>query len=387
MDDISSKKIIIATHVYATGPAFDLRDYLVSLKLEKLLFIGHPLFYDKKLKGSGYELYKQGEQVQEKYGEISQIPSIISYFKDVFLDLYYVLRIGDKWDLYVGNDPLNALAGIVLKKLGRVRCVSYYVIDYNPRRFANKLLNSCYHWLDQFCVTHSDITWNLSPRMAEGRKHYFNFDKGNQVTVPIGAWYDRIERADSSDVNKRTLAFMGHVIEKQGVQHVMQAVPEVIKTVPDFKFLVIGGGDYLDSLKLMAKDLHIEKFVQFTGFVRDHHEVESMLSRCGVAIATYEKYVDGELSFTYFADPGKIKNYLAAGLPVLLSDVSYNAREIETRECGRVIDTDPRVIAEAIITIMQDELNLIRYRNNAIEYAKQFNWPVIFDRALSQSMK
>ena len=72
-------------------------------------------------------------------------------------------------DLFVGIDNLNALAGIFLRKLGAVRRVAYYVIDYTPRRFANPLLNRLYHWIDRTCVRHADVIWNLSSRMHKVR--------------------------------------------------------------------------------------------------------------------------------------------------------------------------------------------------------------------------
>lgn len=379
MIDLENKKIVIATHVYTTGPAQDLREYLLMSKIRKLLFIGHPLFYNKKLKSSGYETYEKGMLKKENYGKIRKIPEPVAYLKDILLNTFWVLKTSEKWDLFVGSDNLNAFSGIILKKLGKVEKVIYYVIDYNPKRFGNRLLNGIYHWVDQFCVRHADETWNLSPRMVEARKEYFGFSGGNQKTVPIGIWFQSFPRLDFSQIEKHTLVFMGHVLEKQGVQYVIDAIPAIIKEVPDFKFLVIGGGEYLEKLKEQAKKLKVEKFVEFTGYVEKHGDVEKMLSKCACAIAMYEKYdQNGNLSFTYFADPGKIRAYLAGGLPILLSDVSYNAKEIEEKHCGFVINQDKEEIAKKVIMLMKDKKTLQEYRENAINYAKNFSWEIIF---------
>jgi len=41
-----------------------------------------------------------------------------------------------------------------------------------------------------------------------------------------------------------------------------------------------------------------------------------------LGVALYDKYDEfGNLSYTYFADPMKIKVYLAAGVPVMTTDV------------------------------------------------------------------
>jgi|GEM_PF-602834 len=46
-----------------------------------------------------------------------------------------------KFDYFIGLESINALAGIFLRKIGRVDTVIYYVFDYSPNRFQNKLFN------------------------------------------------------------------------------------------------------------------------------------------------------------------------------------------------------------------------------------------------------
>jgi glycosyltransferase involved in cell wall biosynthesis len=385
MIDFKAKKIVIATHIYTTGPAQDLREYLLAKNINKLLFIGHPLFWDEKLAGSGYEVYEKGELQEEKYKKIKKNFALLVYSIDIWLNIFWTWKKMPKSDLFVGCDNLNAFSGIVLRFFGKTKKVIYYVIDYNPKRFDIKILNYLYHKLDQFCVKYADETWNLSPRMSEARKEYFNFSAGKQKTVPIGIWFSRFPRLDFSQIEKHTLVFMGHILEKQGVQYVVDAIPAIAEKIADFKFLVIGDGEYLEKLKKQSKQLGTDKFINFTGYVEKHSDVEKMLAKCACAVAMYEKYDEtGSLSFTYFADPGKIKAYLAGGLPILLSDVSHNAQEIEEKRCGYVISQDKAEIAQKIIRLMQDEKTLKEYRENSIVYAKQFDWENIFENNLSR---
>jgi glycosyltransferase involved in cell wall biosynthesis len=385
MLELETKKIVIATHIYTTGPAQDLREYLLAKKIGKLLFIGHPLFWDEKLSGSGYEVYEKGELKEEKYRKIKKNFALLVYSIDIVLNIFWTWRKLPESDLYVGCDNLNAFSGIVLRFFGKTKKVIYYVIDYNPKRFDVKILNYFYHKLDQFCVRHADETWNLSPRMAQARKEYFDFSAGKQVTVPIGIWFSRFPRLDFSQIQKHTLVFMGHILEKQGVQYVLDAVPVIAEKIPDFKFLIIGGGEYLEKLKEQMKNLGIEKSVEFAGYVEKHSDVEKILSECSCAIALYDKFdQNGALSFTYFADPGKIKAYLAGGLPILLCDVSHNAREIEEKRCGFVISQDRDEIARKVVALLEDEKTLKEYRENAIAYAKEFDWEKVFENNLSR---
>lgn len=383
--ELKNKKIIIATHVYTTGPAQDLKEYLLSEGIGKLMFIGHPLFFDRKLKGSGYELYEDGKQRVEKYGAIKKRPMLFAYFRDVLLTVLWAWKSDKDWDLFVGSDNLNAFSGILLKKLGRVKKVVYYVIDYDPHRFQNRILNKIYHYIDQFCVLHADETWNVSPRMEPARKEYFQFDGGRQKVVPVGIWFERIQRENFNAVNKNELVFMGHILEKQGVQYVLEAIPVIKKEIPKFTFLVIGGGEYLDVLKMKTEELGISSSVKFTGYVEQHSDIERMLGKSALAVALYEKCDGiGNISFSYFADPAKLKSYLACGLPVLISDVPHNAQEISNQKCGFLVGYESNEIATAIVKIMRDENILKEYRENAIVYAKKFDWENIFESNLKR---
>jgi len=113
--------------------------------------------------------------------------------------------------------------------------------------------------------------------------------------------------------------------------------------------------------------------------------MENMLARCAVAVALYERG-DLESNFTYYADPGKIKDYLGAGLPVMLSNVPPNAREIEKAGCGIVIGDDKKEIAAAVVKFMSNESELKEYRRKTFLYVKQFDWNKIFNSAFAEGL-
>lgn len=384
MNILKNKKYIIATHVFATGPAQDLEEYLRDhVKVEDLLFIGHPLFYQKRQKGSGYKYYKNGNLIKEKYLPNWKLPSVSSYLKDVIFSIYWVLTRNSKWDLFVGSGNINAFVGILLRKIGRVEKVVFYTIDYVPIRFENKLLNKLYHWVDKYCVKNADQTWNLSSRMAEAREKQKGMKQSEfhkQVTFPIGIWFNRIKRLPFDEIEKHTLVYMGHLIEKQGIQLVLEAIPEIKKEIEDFKFVIIGSGEYEATLKKMTKDLDIEKCVEFKGYVKDHKYIEDMLAKCACGVALYNREID---TWTFYSDPGKVKVYLAAGLPIFITDVAHISGQIKEAECGMVVEYKKEDLVNAIISLLKNEDLYRKYRENAINFAKQFDWNFAFYKYLT----
>lgn len=58
--------------------------------------------------------------------------------RDFFSVLYCGFVFGRKYDFFIGFESINALAGIILRKLGKVKTVIYYVSDYSPKRFGSQ---------------------------------------------------------------------------------------------------------------------------------------------------------------------------------------------------------------------------------------------------------
>ncbi|WP_412733230.1 glycosyltransferase [Minisyncoccus archaeiphilus] len=85
-----------------------------------------------------------------------------------------------------------------------------------------------------------------------------------------------------------------------------------------------------------------------------------------------------EKNFTYYTDPGKIKNYLGCGLPILISNVPPIAVELDKNKCGAIIGNNPEDIAEKVVELLSDGESLKKYRENVLEYRKQFDWDYIF---------
>ena len=98
----------------------------------------------------------------------------------------------------------------------------------------------------------------------------------------------------------------------------------------------------------------------------------------------YDKKKD---TFTYYADPTKLKDYLSAGLPVLLTEVPFNAHDLEKNNCGIIIRYDKQDISKAVITILKDQETLKIYRQNSVSYVSQFGWSKIFAEALKQFLQ
>lgn len=381
--NLKNKTIAIVTYEATTGPSHDLRDYLLE-RTKGLLFISHPLLYipSSYSKSSYWELYRGKEKKSQGKAFHWILPEYLLYIKDVFYTIFWIVTKARKVDVFFGVGNINAFVGILLKKIGVVDQVIFYSIDFVPIRFSFPLLNNIYHFIDRTAVSSSDTTWNLSSRMSEGRKNKWKKELGNQITVPIGIWYERISKHRMQKINNHELIYLGTILEKQGIDICIRAVNELREEIKDITFTIIGSGPYENTIKSLIKELHLEKHVHMLGYLPSHEDVERRLSQASLAVALYNPEKD---MFSYYADPGKVKSYLACGLPILITDIPQIAKELDKRKCGIVAEYKLEDIVKKMRAYFHDDKTINMYRNNAIIFGAEFDWPNVLKKAFRQS--
>jgi glycosyltransferase involved in cell wall biosynthesis len=181
-------------------------------------------------------------------------------------------------------------------------------------------------------------------------------------------------------LDKNTVVFLSHLRKGQGIELVLEALPEVIKEVPSVKLIVIGTGPLEKYFKEEVKKRNMNDNVMFLGYIENPDEIEKIVAKCRVGIAPY---VPDPNSFTWYADPGKPKVYLGCGIPVIITRVPEVALEISKREAGIAINYSSRELADAIIKLLNDDVLYEKYRVNAMRFASELDWGVIFAQALS----
>lgn len=374
---------ILVTHIYTTGPPIRFAEYLQK-EVGNFIFIGHPFSYTKD-KRSFLRIYKKGKLVYEKKFVNWNGPELSFYFKDTFLTLWWILRYVPKADYFIGVDSLNFFAGYILKKLQRVEKIVYYTMDYVPNRFNNKVLNFIYHYLDTFAIIKSDKAWNLSALMVRERekKGVSSKYRAKQIVVPVGAKIIKgllpLEKID-----RYKIVFLGHLREGQGVDLLINAMFEVVKKVNKAHLVIIGGGPLEDKLRKIVQEKKLNKYIKFTGYVKEYSDIEEILKNAAVAVAPY---VDDDKTYTRYTDPTKPKDYMACGIPVIITKVPQIAYEIEKNKCGLAIDYNKQALVSAMIKLLTNDQVFFEFRKNSIAMAKKYTWNKIFNTAINATLE
>lgn len=166
-----------------------------------------------------------------------------------------------------------------------------------------------------------------------------------------------------------------------GVDTVIEAIALLAERNVEVTGDIAGHGPLEERLRGEAARRGIGERLRFHGFISDRDRLERLLAESAVALAPYSTRVE---SFTRYADPSKLKSYLAAGLPILLTDVPPNAEALAQHAGAQVVPDDPAAFADAIQRTLSDPVDWRRRRAAALQYARHFDWNTIVGDVLKR---
>lgn len=374
----ASKSWLVVTHAKYFGSPQAVAAFLRP-RAARVVTIQLP-FVDAADRRASCVEYRDGRRVRLWRSTFNTPPGVFGYALDVLRTLIWGVRLGGTFDVCVAADNLNATSAIVLRKLGRVRAVVFFTIDYVPIRFAGSVLNWIYRMVDVLASTHSDVAWVLTRRVADARRaRAIRPNLAPILVVPTGA---RFSGSFPGAAESGRIAFVGHLLKKQGLQVVIAALPHIIRHLPSCRLVVIGSGPYEPRLRELAQEVGVEPYIEWHGSVPSHLKMQEILSGCAVAVAPYSRVHD---TWTYYADPGKVRDYLASELPVILTDLPEVAELIRAEGAGVVVDYSATAFGEAVVGVLADASRLSRMRQAARCLGMAFDWSTVIEDALSRT--
>lgn len=365
--------IFIATHTAeAYGPQYVLRQHLIEQGVF-FAYVGCPFDY-ARLAHAELAVYREGKTLVDRPGHHNTARGVLSWLRDA----WFVFRQGWKYlgqdSVFIGINNLNAVVGILLKWLGKGKCVVYYVIDYTPTRFPSRLINGIYQSLARFAARRADMVWNLSERMRDVHAR-FGARPDTSIMVPIGLHAHEFQVVPEEEIKRNQLIVVSTLFESKGVHLAIDAMTHL----PAARLTIVGTGPYEGELKERAERLGVADRITFLGLA-DRTVLFDRLSHSRVALAPYQT---DPANYSYYADPAKPKEYLACGIPVVITRVPWIAEEIERRPMGLAIGFDSRELARAAEKLMTDDAFWSRCRQEAIQFSRDLLWQDIFGRALA----
>ncbi|MCK5242973.1 glycosyltransferase [bacterium] len=365
----------IATHVTESDGPGQALDKVLQGQKTSYVYVTCPFGYTT-ISSALVKTVWQGTTQEKKSGHANRGQGLLQWIRDMLFVFFAGWKNGSKDTVYIGINNLNAVVGLILRALGKCKTVIYYVIDYTPRRFSSRLLNAVYQSMARTAARRADWVWNLSERMREVHCSVFKSDPKKNRIVPIGIDSAAVQVCPEAAIEAQRLVMVSALFENKGIQLAIEAM----SYLPQAHLTIVGTGPYEQELREFAKTKQVSERVNFTGCVT-REQLFQEIAKSRVAIATYMPTAD---TYTQYADPAKPKEYLACGIPVVITRVPWIAEPIEKIPMGIAIDYDAKQLAQACEKLMSDQSFWQQCRKAALKYMQHSDWQSIFAKALDK---
>lgn len=169
---------------------------------------------------------------------------------------------------------------------------------------------------------------------------------------------------------KTVLGFLGSYYAYEGLDLLLKALNNVVKSNPDVQLLLVGGGPQEQALKALAQQLQLQDHVHFIGRV-PHSEVGKYYSL--VDLLVYPRH---KMRLTDLVTPLKPLEAMAQKKLVLASDVGGHHELIKDGENGYLFEADnTEALSNKILSVLAERERWPKILDAGREYVmNERNW-------------
>jgi glycosyltransferase involved in cell wall biosynthesis len=185
--------------------------------------------------------------------------------------------------------------------------------------------------------------------------------------------------------NRGKLVLLGALAPSKGVELVIRSFPHIQRAFPWVELVVIGRtpiNAHEDGKVFEPYEGRLQALgpaVKLMGAL-PHREVMRLMPQCGIGLAPYATTAS---NLSIYADPSRVKDYLACGLPVVITPVPEIAFQVERERAGALVEDDEVSFVGGVSGLLADETLYWEMRQNALRLASGFSWDSIFAEALA----
>jgi PEP-CTERM/exosortase A-associated glycosyltransferase len=175
---------------------------------------------------------------------------------------------------------------------------------------------------------------------------------------------------------KTVVGFIGSFYAFEGLIYLIKAIPEIMKHMPDARFMIVGDGDEYQNIKNMVKNMNIEEYVYLPGRV-SYEDVLRYYSIIDVLV--YPRISE---RLTEFVTPLKPLEAMSMGKLVLGSNVGGIRELIKDGKTGILFNPeDAGSIADKCIMLLKDTDIQDRIRRNVRQVVlEERSWDVLIQK-------
>src|SRR3989344_2981334 len=204
------------------------------------------------------------------------------------------------------------------------------------------------------------------------KNQYSKYNQNIYVT-PNGADTRRIEKIEKKKMfNGFTIAYFGSLDTWRGVDMLADAFVKLRNSRAGkkarVKLLLLGGGPEEENIR---KRFANDKDVYVSGFI-DHSTAISYCKAADVLVAPFRE--TPVLRRTFSIKPSE---YVACGVPVVVTDTVEHAEFIKRLEAGLIVAPDVDNLSEALETLIRDQKLYKKLKDNCVKNRSNVDYTIM----------
>lgn len=169
-----------------------------------------------------------------------------------------------------------------------------------------------------------------------------------------------------------TLLFVGRLVEKKGLQYLLQAMPHALAQRPGVQLKIAGFGPELAARQQQVAALGLSAHVQFLGAV-PQAELPALYRRASIFVAPFVEAASGDQEGLGLV----VVEALGCGCPVVISDLPATREFGEIPGLQRVPPADPAALATALLARLAQSEETTPWQAPAL---MRFDWQARAER-------
>lgn len=263
--------------------------------------------------------------------------------------------------------PQGVIAAIMPLLLGRR--VPFVVTSHGADLFA--LRGALLTAVKRFVLSHAAAATVVSEAMREAVSE-LGADLSKIRTISMGVDMTHRFVPEINGVRSDSeLLFVGRLVEKKGLRHLLDAMPLVLQVRPDVTLTVAGFGPQEMALRAQARALGLDREVRFLGPVAQA-VLPLMYQRAAMFVAPFVQARSGDQEGLGLV----LVEALACGCPVLAGNVPAVHDVLASLDSRFVVDPhDPHLLARRILAMLEDHHQvLVQVAEARSSVSERFDW-------------
>jgi glycogen(starch) synthase len=296
------------------------------------------------------------------------------------------VELGDRFDfdLVHGHDWLVAAAGDHLaKRFGTPLVVTIHATEYGRHQgWVDKHPQSHIHGIERWMANRAEQVIACSAYMRDHISDVYGIEEERIAVIPNGIDPADLQPADEGQMlrlrkdfaepHEKLVLLVGRLVYEKGFQIALEAMPRVISSLGNVKFLVAGSGTHEQELRAQATALGLDEHGTFLGWIGD--DVLHTLYRIAdltVVPSIYEPF--GLVAL----------EAMASGCPCLVADTGGLREVVPREEVGlRFRSRDAESLARFALRVLTDDELGRRLVEEAYGHIRSFDWADVAEQTL-----